>query len=932
MSTNPQERAVDIAQVIAALGLEPAERIAVSTKPRDGKFSSQTYPVADVPAAIAAATVDKRDVYFCPNPTSETRPGRKGYAVDTTRVTALPCDLDAKAGGQETMATCEAVIADLTGMLGTPPTVTINSGHGLQPLWAVADAEISDGGYGQAKRTVERWGDLVKLVAKQHGGTVDSVFNLDRLARVPGSVNYKDRTTPVPATAELPGGQALTLAQLNEIFDTYNIGERQEGTAPAQDIEPPEWDFARFQSCRYATTTIDGWKTDEPTSRHQWLLSQAIRLATMGRLGCLTENGYNEAVEVLEDRFHELLQRAPTREPGDGEVARALRDGAQRAAAKSDEEARKELGNHRHSSEHEDIDAKARELIVLHKAKELAAAVIEAETPQPTIPACKLADIASEPVKYRWESLLVEEGRLLIVAQRKTGKTTLIANIASSYLDGTEALGRFPTNATGRNVLFLNFEVSPNQAAAWLRDLKLDEQRIIVASLRGSANPFATAQGRKQLAALIKKHNIGLVIVDPFARAYTGKSQNDAAEVTNFLVMLDQVVTEGGADEVIVTHHAGWEGERSRGSTALEDWPDTVLTLVKDKDTGARFATAFGRDVDIAEDRLDYDTETRALTFAGSGSRATARSTDRLATLTDLIVELVAQNPGATTNRLDELARQDGSAAFQKGEVSKAAQLAAMQSRIRRERGKRSAWHHFPIDENTTTPDYPPTDETATTPDHPPADASHMRQGIQPETPTTPHYPQGAVPPTTPDLLKEGGGLGVVGAPQSPPALASVATTAEPDPCALCSSPLDSPAHLHDCIVGAASVTWDNVADRANNDAVTTFLRARFDDATEANALLSFVEAHGYAIHHDQNWRPGPSSKHPPYPSDYQLDELARPVILRRTNKTQRRAILSHPTTASSVGQDLGPAPYHPWLRAELHACRCDECQPESTP
>ena len=35
---------------------------------------------------------------------------------------------------------------------------------------------------------------------------------------------------------------------------------------------------------------------------------------------------------------------------------------------------------------------------------------------------------------------------------------------------------------------------------------------------------------------------------------------------------------------LILTAHAGWNGERTRGASALEDWADVVITLVRDPD------------------------------------------------------------------------------------------------------------------------------------------------------------------------------------------------------------------------------------------------------------------------------------------------------------------------------------------------------------
>ncbi len=84
-------------------------------------------------------------------------------------------------------------------------------------------------------------------------------------------------------------------------------------------------------------------------------------------------------------------------------------------------------------------------------------------------------------------------------------------------------------------------------------------------------------------------------MVDPFGRAYTGTSQNDAGEVGAFLCGLDRFAEAAGVSELVLTAHAGWDGERTRGSSALEDWADAVVYLTRDKENEKlRFFRAIG--------------------------------------------------------------------------------------------------------------------------------------------------------------------------------------------------------------------------------------------------------------------------------------------------------------------------------------------------
>ena len=73
----------------------------------------------------------------------------RGKAEDVTAVRSVWADLDVADMGASgktlpTRRAAQAVIADLSGMLGTDPAAVVYSGHGLQPRWLVNhDAEAA---------------------------------------------------------------------------------------------------------------------------------------------------------------------------------------------------------------------------------------------------------------------------------------------------------------------------------------------------------------------------------------------------------------------------------------------------------------------------------------------------------------------------------------------------------------------------------------------------------------------------------------------------------------------------------------------------------------------------------------------------------------------------------------------------------------------
>ena len=133
---------------------------------------------------------DTANAYFGVNPIAgpaRTGAGR-GTADDITRLSSLWADLDVKAGGCGDTATAHAIIDELSELLGERPAAITHSGNGLHPYWPVSDRSADTA---TMTAIVSRFGRLVKAVAKRHGAKADSVFNLPRVLRVPGSYNCK---------------------------------------------------------------------------------------------------------------------------------------------------------------------------------------------------------------------------------------------------------------------------------------------------------------------------------------------------------------------------------------------------------------------------------------------------------------------------------------------------------------------------------------------------------------------------------------------------------------------------------------------------------------------------------------------------------------------------------------------------------------------
>ena len=277
------------------------------------------------------------------------------------------------------------------------------------------------------------------------------------------------------------------------------------------------------------------------------------------------------------------------------------------------------------------------------------------EPPAPPFDAGTLTEILARPEDppMRFDGLIPWESSTLVVAMRKTGKTTLLLNYARAILTGEPLLGQFegiPLDPDAK-VAFLNYEVSGSMLGRWAHDVGVPTDRLYLVNLRGRRNPLGHPDDRAELAAQLQAQNVQSVIVDPFGRAYTGESQNDNGEVQAFLVDLDMFVrSEVGATDLVLATHAGWDGERSRGASALEDWGDTIITLTRDKDDDTkRFMKANGRDVDIEEDELFMDPITRILSRSGNGPRDPRKNSNaRVEKLALGAIRAITANPGCS--------------------------------------------------------------------------------------------------------------------------------------------------------------------------------------------------------------------------------------------------------------------------------------------
>ena len=285
-------------------------------------------------------------------------------------------------------------------------------------------------------------------------------------------------------------------------------------------------------------------------------------------------------------------------------------------------------------------DARAREIVA-------AANAAQVQMPEP-LSLRELLDESDEPVRWRIETLWPEGGRVILSAQQKSGKTTFVGNVLRSLADGDPFLGKYATEPVQR-VTVIDNELNRGMIRSWLRDQGIRKpDRVELVPMRGQMSSFTIldAAGRARWAELLRGSDV--LVFDCLRPALDALGLDENHDAGRFLEALDALAAEAGIAEVFAVHHMGHKGERSRGDSRIQDWPDAnwrLLPTMVDGEpdpAGPRSFWAYGRDVDKAATELAYDATTRRLTDTDAG-RVKGASRVQLEETADAIAGWIAQ-------------------------------------------------------------------------------------------------------------------------------------------------------------------------------------------------------------------------------------------------------------------------------------------------
>jgi RecA-family ATPase len=304
------------------------------------------------------------------------------------------------------------------------------------------------------------------------------------------------------------------------------------------------------------------------------------------------------------------------------------RQAAQRYAEHEAEIQERELARERAEAEREaDVQKRLDVLRVNHEANKRLVSEItrqrQFELPDQGWTADDFLSESEDPPEAVVKGLHYRGNNTLLVAQYKTGKTTLEINLARSLVDGVPFLGQFDTYMPWGKVAFFNYEMDKKQFRYWMNETEIENtDRIVPLNLRGYRLAFWDEGEMNRLAEWLLENEVGFIIMDPASKAWRGLIDNegDNIQLSEFFGAVDELKRLADVSNLLLAVHTPREEgtNRARGGGEIEAWPDGNWYLGKARGTTTRTIAAEGRDIELEETALNYNPETRELRAVGT--------------------------------------------------------------------------------------------------------------------------------------------------------------------------------------------------------------------------------------------------------------------------------------------------------------------------
>ena len=179
---------------------------------------------------------------------------KRAKAADISGIAGLALDIDYEDGSAHKarkdkfpLPPDEAAAMQLLDAMPLKPTIVVHSGHGLQAWWLFKEVMTFDRPIERttAAEISRRWNATLAAKAHAFGWSVDSVHDLARVMRIPGTVNKKADSPSVPARLLVKDGPRYSdLDVIDEVCIEISPEEATKAAAGLKLNEQPRgWDY-----------------------------------------------------------------------------------------------------------------------------------------------------------------------------------------------------------------------------------------------------------------------------------------------------------------------------------------------------------------------------------------------------------------------------------------------------------------------------------------------------------------------------------------------------------------------------------------------------------------------------------------------------------------------------------------------------------------
>jgi len=523
-------------------------RLCVFTLPdrRARHFSSLT-----AAALHATEEAKTKDVYFGVGLASANF-NRRNAASDIVAIVGLWADIDLAAPWRATKPLPRTLDEARTILEKLPlaPSMLVDSGHGLHAYWLFKEPWTfeTDAERLVAAKTARGWVETVRNAARSLGWDVDSVGDLARVLRLPGTVNRKSEL-PVEVRVIESNDRRYNPCD----FETFMAEEIPAETPEVQvgalalrpDAEPPA---DKFQRLVYGSQKFsDSWNQWRGDFADQSQSAYDQSLADIAALNGWDDQEIADLLIAVRRRHGHKPEKAMRADYIAKTIALARR-GAQESSAEGVDLSRFAPGQNSQSG------AKAGEQPTISTPKSLGELIAAYPSLRPPV----------------IEGLLRQGETMNVIAPSKTGKSWLVIDLALAIATGRPWLGM---DCVQGDVLILDNELHGETSANRIPkvaerrgiDIGMVANRLYVENLRGRlVDLFALGPYFRQFAP----GRFKVVILDAFYRFLPMRAdENDNGTMASLYNYLDSYADHLKCSFVII-HHT------SKGNQSLKEVTD----------------------------------------------------------------------------------------------------------------------------------------------------------------------------------------------------------------------------------------------------------------------------------------------------------------------------------------------------------------------